>query len=144
MCWRLEIDPHLMHILTYIFLFVLFFSFAQEICTIQLLQYYIKIVCSFFNADKSDCYIYFIIIFNSMIHYHKLHSSNWSQAYPSQLPDFQCCLPRYTKAAGSTKLKLAWGKPTLILLRHKLFVCFPIEIMGIMQHSWERWINTYS
>ena len=89
----------------------------------------------FFNTDKFDCYIDFIIIFNSMIHYHKPHSSNSSQAYLSQLSDFQCCLPRYTKAAGSNKLKSAWGKPSLILLGHKLFVCFPIEIMSIVQHS---------
>ena len=94
------------------FLFFLFFAFAQEICTIHLLHHYINIVCSFFSTDKfmTASYTEFIIIFNSMIHYHKLHSSTEAKhtCHNCLISD---AVLRYTKAAGSNKLKLAWGKP---------------------------------
>ena len=58
---------------------------AQEICSHEFLniwylqfiyQTYINIVCSLWTQRQvHDYYIMFIIIFNSTMHYHKLHSS---------------------------------------------------------------------
>ena len=111
-----------------------FFSFTQEICTNRLLHYYINIVCSFFSTDKFDCYIEFIIIFNSMIHYHKLHSSTEAKhTCHSCLISNAVCLD-ILKLQVQTNSSWPGVNLGLILLGHKLFVCFPNEIIGIVQH----------
>ena len=77
----------------------------------------------FFSIDKFDCYIECIIIFNSMIHYHKLHSSAEAKHTCHN------CLISNTVCLDILKLQVqtnsSWPgvNPGLILLGHKLFVC---------------------
>ena len=122
-----------MHILTYIFFF--FLLSLKKYAPIIYYTITLTLSAVFFSTDKFDCYIEFIIIFNSMIHYHKLHSSTEAKHTCHN------CLISNAVCLDILKLQVytdsSWPGVNLglILLGHKLFVCFPIEIIGIVQHS---------
>ena len=90
--------------------------------------------------------IVFIIMFNSTIHYHKLHSSTQAKHTCRNCLISNAVYLDILKLQVQTNSSSPVVSPGLVLLGHKLFVCFPIGIIGIgidiVQRTRERRINT--
>ena len=75
--------------------------------------------------------IVFINIFNSTIHYHKLHSSTQAKHTCRNCLISNAVYLDILKLQVQTNTSSPVVSPGLVLLGHKLFVCFPIGMIGI-------------
>ena len=92
----------------------------------------------FLDTEVSSWLLRCVHTFNSTMH--ELHSS--TQAKHTCLISNAVCLDKL-KLQVQTNSSWPGVGIGLILLGHKLLVCFPIDIIDIVQHSQERRINTF-
>ena len=77
------------------------------------------------------------------MHYHKLHSSTQAKRTCHNCVISDAVSLYKVKLQVQTNSNGAGVNLGLMLLGHKLFVCFPIDMIDIVQHSRERRINTF-